>query len=108
MRADGIIELDSPFARQLGFTGDKFDGYLWKEGNYIYISAVISKKPKKGNLKRLFRRIQELGYGIKVPTPLGVMRVIVKKYGFKRTVEFFRIANRIEEPVEVWVKEASE
>ena len=105
---DGIIELDSPFARQLGFTSEKFDGYLWKEGKYIYNSFIISRKRGKGNLRQLFNRIRELGYGIKVPTPLGVMRVIVEKYGFRRTVEFFRIADRIEEPVEVWVKEASE
>ena len=105
---DGIIELDSPFAKKLGFTSDKFDGWLWKKGKYIYISFIISRKPGKGNLRRLFNRIRKLGYGIKVPTPLGVMRVIVQKYGFRKTVEFFRIANGIEEPVEVWVKEASE
>ena len=102
---DGIIELDSPFAKKLGFTSDKFDGWLWKEGEYIYISFIISKKWKKGNFKRLLRRIEELGFGIKVPTPLGVMQYIVRKYGFRKTTEYFAVTPEIKEPCEVWVKE---
>ena len=90
---DGIIELDSPFAKKLGFTSDKFDGWLWKKGEYIYISFIISKKSKTGNFKRLLRRIEELGFGIKIPTPLGVMQYIVRKYGFKKTTENFDVNN---------------
>ena len=103
---DGIIELDSPFAKKLGFTSDKFDGWLWKKGEYIYISFIISKKWKKGNFKRLLRRIEELGFGIKIPTPLGVMQYIVRKYGFKKTTENFDVDGELlHEEVEVWVKE---
>jgi len=96
------IEPDSEFGKTLGFTSDKFDGWLWRKDRYIYISFIISKQPRRGNLRRLFKRILELGYGIKVPTPLGLMRAIVRKYGFKQTVETFE---EIGEPVEVWVKE---
>ena len=103
---DGIIELDSPFAKKLGFTSDKFDGWLWKKGKYIYISFIISKKRKKGNLKRLLKRIEELGFGIKIPTPLGIMQYIVRKYGFKKTTENFDVDGELlHEEVEVWVKE---
>jgi hypothetical protein len=36
-QSNGIIELDSPDALPLGFTSDKFDGYLWKANDTITI-----------------------------------------------------------------------
>jgi len=98
---DGIIEPDSEFGRQIGFTSDKFEGWLWKKGDAIYISFIISKQPKKGNLSKLFDNILRLRYTIKVPTPLGVMELIVCKKGFKLTREWWDLA---EEWVDVWVK----
>jgi len=99
--SDGIIELDSKFGKELGFTSDKFDGWLWKKDGDIWISFIQSKKEGKGNLSRLFDAISKRGYKIKVPTPMGKMRLILVKKGFKPTVEF---VEEIKEPVEVWIK----
>ena len=84
---DGIIELDTEFAKEIGFTSDKFQGYLWKVGNYIYISVIKSNNRKQGNLTSLFNAIQEKGFGIKVPTPFPLMEAICKKKGFETTIE---------------------
>jgi len=100
---DGVIELDTAFAKRLGFTSDKFDGYLWKDGGFIIISFIMSKQEGKGNLSNLFHKIQELGYGIKVPTPFAKMKAIVQTHGFKETVEYLE---EMMEDVKVWVKES--
>ena len=84
---DEKIDLDSKLGIQLGFTSDKFDGWLWKRGNCIYISFIESKDAGKGNLSRLFDNILKQGYVIKVPTPMGRMVSILIEKGFKRTME---------------------
>jgi hypothetical protein len=43
--------LDSPFAKKIGFTSNKFDGYLWCEKNTIIISVIISHCQSKGNFR---------------------------------------------------------
>jgi len=103
---EGIIRLDSEVGDALGFTSDKFlDGsYLWKMGDYIYISFIVSREKGKGNLSKLIETIHEKGYGIKVPTPFSRMKTILIKKGFVRTEE---TSERYPEPVEVWVKEKS-
>jgi len=99
---NGMITLDSEFAKVLGFTSDKFGGWLWRKGKYIYSSFIVSKEPGTGNFRRLVERILELGYGVKIPTPIGVMEIIVRKWGFKRTEEY---DEDVGEYAEVWVKE---
>ena len=44
----------------------------------------------------------ELGYGVKIPTPLGIMESIVRKWGFRKTWEY---VEEVDEEVEVWVKD---
>lgn len=99
------IELDSPWGQKLGFTSDKFDGYLWKGSKYITISFIISLNSGTGNLSKLFDEIQKLGYGIKVPTPFARMKAIIKKKGFIKTEEPFAPEHGINDLCEVWVKE---
>ena len=99
---DGIVELDSDRGRLLGFTTDRFDGYLWKKGDYIWVSFIVSKA--KGNFRELVERICSLGMGVKVPTPLGRMTEIVRKAGYRETFEW---VEKIGEAVETWVMEAS-
>jgi len=99
---EGRILPDSETGRVLGFTSDKFSGYLWKHGKYVYISFIISKQPSKGHFKQLVDRILELGYGVKIPTPLGIMESIVRKWGFRKTWEY---VEEVDEEVEVWVKD---
>lgn len=79
---------------------EKFAGYLWKDGNYVYISFIISLEPGKGNLKKLFDSIMEQGYGIKIPTPFARMENICKKNNFKHIVE----EDDKMGSVDVWIK----
>lgn len=101
--ADGLIELDTDKGQKLGFTSDKFVGYLWKEGKWVYISFIISKQENQGNLSTLFKRINEQGYGIKVPTPFATMKAILKNHNFTETREWFPESN---DWCEVWKREA--
>ena len=71
----GMIRLDSPGARRLGFTSDRFAGWLWREGDTIIVSMILSYK--RGNFRRLVERILSMGLAVEVPTPLGRMRSAV-------------------------------
>lgn len=102
---DGEISLDTPFAVELGFTSDKFanGSYLWKKDNYIIISFIISLFEGQGNLSRLFKTIESKGFGIKVPTPFAHMKAIIKKKGFRETLEPFAPEADIMDLCDVWV-----
>jgi hypothetical protein len=95
---DGVIELDSDRGRRLGFTSDRFGGYLWKLGEYVMISMAISSE--RGNFRQLVEEIQSLGMGVKIPTPIGRMQNIVREAGYQQSVEFDETYG---EGVEVWV-----
>jgi len=96
---DGIIELDTKRGNLLGFTSDRFDGYLWKSGDAVLVSFIVSKK--RGNFRELVRRIHALGLAVKVPTPLGRMQDILIKNGYEHTQEPFDMDPG--EMVDVWV-----
>ncbi len=98
-----LIDLDTPFAKEIGFTSDRFMGWLGKDEGYIYISFIESLESGKGHLSELFDSILKQGYGIKVPTPFARMRAIITKKGFKKTEEWFKEADCA---VEVWVLES--
>ena len=98
-----LIYLDTPFAKELGFTSDKFDGWLGENNGYIYISFIESHQPGEGHLSELFENILKQGYGIKVPTPSAHMKAIIEKKGFKPTEEPFAPEANILDPCEVWV-----
>lgn len=97
---DGIITLDSERGKEFGFTSDRFDGYLWKVGEYIVVSLIVSHAA--GNFRDLVASIQSKGYGVKIPTPLGRMEYIVRKNGYQMQIE----EDELMGPVEVWVLEA--
>ena len=82
---DGMIGLDTERAKALGFTSDKFDGYLWKDRDAVFVSFIVSKR--RGNFRELVQRILALGLSVKIPTPLGRMQEIVRKNGYRKTVE---------------------
>ena len=98
----GMVELDSPFAKEVGFTSDKFEGYLWLHPDCVYISFIVSTSEGQGNLSKLFDAIWERGYKIKVPTPFARMEAILEKKGFEHTWEPASWGGP--EEVEVWVK----
>jgi len=86
---DGEIFLDSPFAKEIGFTSDVFEGlsYLWKTEEYIIISAIESKEERKGHFTKLTQKIFSLGYKIKVPTPFPKMVAWLQKNNFSQTFD---------------------
>lgn len=94
---DGVIDLDTDDATRIGFTSDKYDGYLWKSGDSIVVSFIISRK--RGNFRELVRRIHAKGLTVKVPTPLRRMEIILMKNGFEHTVEDDPVMGA----VDVWV-----
>lgn len=82
METNHIINPDDQIGKLIGFTANKFDGWLWRIDDQIYISFIVSKKKKKGNLSKLFNAIADQGWTIKVPSPLGKMEKILKKKNF--------------------------
>ncbi len=50
---DFRIDPDSPFGKEIGFTSNLFDGWLWREGRTIYISFIESKQESRGNFRKL-------------------------------------------------------
>ena len=98
----GLIELDSDFARKVGFVSSRFIScsYLWGEGNRIIINTIECTDRRRGYLRDLFKTIWDLGIEIAVRTPLGTMEQILVHYGFKKTV----VADPISGKSELWVK----
>lgn len=109
MLKDGMISLGTHSASLFGFTANRFreDSYLWRTGDYIYISLIFSKTPGRGHLSTLFNTILGHGFGIKVPNPLGHMEEILRAKGFTKTTETSRHPESGQELTsEVWVYEA--
>jgi hypothetical protein len=81
---DGCINIDTPFAKTVGMTSDKFriDTYLWKNDNQVVISNIASLFPGKGNLRKLVDSLETLGYNVCVPTPSERMIDILTRMGF--------------------------
>jgi len=104
MEVYGCIDVDSEYAKSIGFTSDKFDGWLWrKEGETrIMVSFIKSTDPGKGNLSRLFDAVHAQGLAVAVPTPLGKMQAILTRKGFSKAREF---CEDYGESVEVWTLE---
>ncbi len=102
--SDGMIHLDSPRAELFGFTSERFaiGSYLWILGPHVVISAIESRA--KGNFRELVERIQLLGFGVKIPTPLAEMSRIVRKCGYRHVVE---IDPRYG-PVDIWILDPPE
>lgn len=74
---------DSEAGKLLGFTADKFQGWLWRQDQYIVISFILSIQEGKGHLKKLFDQINECGFKIQVPVPSERMKAICAKRGMK-------------------------
>jgi hypothetical protein len=98
----GLIELDSDFAKRVGFISSRFIScsYLWGEGNRVIINTIECTDRRRGYLRDLFKAIWNLGGEIAVRTPLGTMEQILMHYGFKKTI----VADPIYGKSELWVK----
>lgn len=94
------IEAGSEYANSLGFTSDKFEGYLWqKNETEIMLSLIMSLKPHRGNFSHFVRGLIKRGFIVKVPTPFPQMKLILEYMGFKPTHEQSEHLGR----VDVWV-----
>lgn len=82
-KEEGPVFLGSRLADDLGFTSDKFEGYLWQEGGSIWISFIESIHPGKGNLRKLFDAIEDNGFTLIVPTPFARMKYICEQRGME-------------------------
>ncbi len=103
---DGIIEVDSPLGKELGFTSQRFVkdfSYLFKEKGFIYVSNIMAVHPRTGCFRELCLNIEKQGFGIKVPTPFARMRDILRKNGYTETKEW---SEEVGENCEIWKKEA--
>jgi hypothetical protein len=103
-KPDFVCEPGDPRVKKFGWTKSKFKGYISIDdcGNTIWISAVMSKQPGKGNYSRLIKNLRKAGFTIKVPSPMPRMEEICKHMGFTKTVEHFPEAG---EDIDVWVME---
>lgn len=79
---EGQINIGTPTADALGYTADKFDGWLWKKGGEIWVSFIISKQPGQGNFRALVKNILGTGHGVVVPNPSKRMMDICVRLGF--------------------------
>lgn len=93
------IDAGSDDGISLGFTSDKFEGYLWETDGAIMVSFIISTQPKKGHFSALVKTLFDKGYVVKVPSPLPHMVEVLKHLGFTHTWEDSPIGK-----VPVWVK----
>lgn len=87
-------------AERLGFTHNRFKGYIYLTGGCVWVSLVESKAPKKGHFSSFIRGLVAKGYTVKVPCPIGEMPSILKHLGFSESKE---TNPRNSETVSVWV-----
>lgn len=103
MKTDGLVNVDSPFARAIGFTSDKFIGYGWRSGQEFYLSVISSKQEGQGHFRVLVQTLLDQGVTVKVPTPFPRMKMILERLEFCHTIEQTAEYG----PCEVWVKRPS-
>jgi hypothetical protein len=101
VKSDWVIEPGDPKGEKFGFTSEKFMGYISEEDHILWISAIISTQPGKGNFSSLVKLALNQGYIVKIPSPFPRMQAIAKHLKFKRTFEIFP---EMDEEIEVWVK----
>ena len=82
--SDEMIALGSDLADELGFTAEKFEGWLWEKEGAIVVSFIVSKQPGKGHFGELLDAIWQRGLVAQVPTPLGQMIPILEAKGFEQ------------------------
>lgn len=74
---------NSDEGKEIGFTSDKFSGYLWNnENGTIIISLIESHYEGKGNVKKLFDALSSKFHTIVIPVASNRMEYIANRYGF--------------------------
>ena len=79
-----VVLPGSKFGKELGFTSDKFEGYLWRNGNTeIVIPLIESLHPGKGNFTNLAKTLMDRYQVIYIPVVSNKMKSVATKLGFK-------------------------
>lgn len=93
MKSDFNNELGHPVypssdeGKEIGFTSDKFSGYLWNnEDGTIIISLIKSYYEGRGNIKELLDILSSKFHTIVIPVASARMEYIANKYGFVNEV----------------------
>ncbi len=110
---EGIIETTSEAGKFFGFVPEIFGhgSYMWLDEDGFIVFSVIHVKEEKqnqGNFKKLIKKIEEAGYKIKIPTPLGHTRTYLRKHGWKMTHEERGNSKRYSNTIEVWIRPEKE
>lgn len=83
---DGIIDIDTPKAKELGFTSDKFSdfSYLWEDGNNLIVSCIstLEFEEHTGAFREFMEKALEKYLNVIIPTPLPRMVEIGEKQGW--------------------------
>jgi hypothetical protein len=96
---DGEVRIGDPLAEELGFTAERFDGYLWLVRTDLYVSLVDAKHIGQGHFRAFVEKALAKGLTVKIPTPLGRMEHIVRRWRFKHVTEMSELG-----PCDVWVR----
>jgi hypothetical protein len=83
------VFVGTKLANELGFTPDKFFGYLWlSEGNVITISLIESVHEGQGNTRKLLDTLKERYDAVIVPVVVSArFDKVLKASGFKHVSE---------------------
>lgn len=83
---NGIIEIDTPKAKELGFTSDKISdfSYLWEDGDNLIVSCISTPELKEhtGAFRSLMEKALTKYLNVIIPTPLSRMVEIGEKQGW--------------------------
>ena len=73
-----------PGTATIKFTKERFtdDSYLWRIGDDVWVSLIVSKEPGKRHFSELVAAMEARGLNVLVPTPLGKMPAILTHWGF--------------------------
>lgn len=87
------------FTVSIGWTPDKFSGYLYKYKCIIWIAVVRSVNRCNGDFSRFFKSLVATGYIVKIVDPFMSMEKICIRWGLTPSVENFNGRDRI-----IWTK----
>ena len=88
--ANGQICVGSA-SRSWGFTADRWEttSYLWRTGHEVMLSLLIVRSARRhqGVLTQLVQAIEADGMTVAVPSPLGILPRVLRRWGFHPRIE---------------------
>ena len=95
------IAAGTPYANYLGFSANRFKGYLWDDGSgAIIINLITVKQPGQGHFSKLIKDIEKAGKTVAIPSPFGEMQTVLLHRGFAGAID-------PESGVKVWTRRAA-